>query len=104
MRAHGIEPDRSDVAIGPYRVDFLFERERLVVEVDGYRYHGTPRRFVDDRRRIAYLAARGLLVFPLTWQDFGPGGNRAMADLRQALHARRNRDGPESPRPDAQGQ
>lgn len=89
MRKHGIEPDESDVEIGPYRVDFLFRRERLVVEVDGYRYHGTPKRFVDDRRRAAYLAARNLQVFPLTWQDFGARAARAMADLQAALEQRR---------------
>jgi very-short-patch-repair endonuclease len=53
MREHGLEPDSSDVKIGPYRVDFLFERERVAVEIDGYRYHGTTKRFVDDRRRTA---------------------------------------------------
>ena len=89
MRRHGIEPDASDVPIGPYRVDFLFEAERLVVEVDGYRYHSTPRRFVDDRRRTAYLAARGLQVFPLTWDDLGPGAVLAMRRLKDTLAARR---------------
>jgi very-short-patch-repair endonuclease len=66
MRDHGIEPDGSDVKIGPYRVDFLFERERVAIEVDGYRYHGTPKRFVDDGRRSKYLASKGIQVFPLT--------------------------------------
>ena len=88
MRDHGIEPDASDVQIGSYRADFLFERERLVVEVDGYRYHGTRKRFVSDRRRTAYLAARDYQVFPLTWDDLGPNAPRAMRDLRSALALR----------------
>jgi very-short-patch-repair endonuclease len=69
-------------------VDFWFERERLAVEVDGYRYHGTPKRFVSDRRKIAYLAARGIQIVPLTWDDVGPGAERAMTDLKSALAAR----------------
>jgi very-short-patch-repair endonuclease len=90
MRAHGIEPDETDVQIGPYRADFLFRRERLIVEIDGYRYHGTPKRFVGDRRRAAYLAGRGFMTFPLTWQDLGPNSARAMGDLRAALAKRRS--------------
>lgn len=90
MRAHGIEPDSSDVQIGPYRVDFWFERERVAVEVDGYRYHSTPKRFADDRRRAAYLAGRGVQLFPLTWHDLGPESGRAMSNLRAALTSRRH--------------
>lgn len=89
MCAHGIEPDASDVPIGPYRLDFLFRRERLVVEVDGYRYHSGRKRFVDDRRRVAYLAARGLQVFPLTWSDLHEGAEAAMVRLIRTLEHRR---------------
>ena len=88
MRQHGIEPDASDIQVGPYRVDFWFEHERLAVEIDGYRYHGTRKRFVGDRRKIAYLAGRGIQVVPLTWDDLGPGAERAMNDLKSALAAR----------------
>ena len=89
MKEHGLQPDASDHRIGPYRVDFWFEAARVAVEVDGYRYHATPKRFVDDRRRAAYLAARGVLVFPITWQDvIAPSG--AMAQLRETLALRRS--------------
>jgi very-short-patch-repair endonuclease len=89
MREHTLEPDESDHRVGPYRVDFFYRRERLVVEVDGYRYHSTRRRFVADRRRTAYLAARGIQVFPLTWDDLHAGSERAMADLERTLAERR---------------
>ena len=89
MRRHGIEPDESDVEIGPYRVDFIFRRERLVVEIDGYRYHGTPKRFREDRHRTAYLSARGMQVFPLTWHDLGAGATRSMELLQATLEERR---------------
>ena len=89
MRAHGIEPDETDFPIGSYRVDFLFRAERLVVEVDGYRYHGTPHRFVSDRRRIAALGAMGYQVHPLTWDDIVNRSGSAMRDLRLALARRR---------------
>ena len=89
MRAHGLEPEESDVSIGPWRVDFLFRQELLIVEVDGYRYHSTPRRFIQDRRRLADLAARGLQVFPLSWSDITSDGQRAMRRLQMTLERRR---------------
>ena len=90
MLRHGLDPE-TDVEIGPWRVDFLFRAEGVVVEVDGYRYHSTPQRFVDDRRRAADLAARGLLTLSLTWDDLGPEADAAIARLHQALARRRNR-------------
>ena len=89
MRAHGIEPDATQYPVGPYRLDFYFEAERLAVEVDGRRFHDTPKRFVEDRRRTAYLAARNIQVLPLTWHDLHGGQARAMQQLRQARAARR---------------
>lgn len=88
MRKHGIEPDETEYPIGPYRVDFLFRAERLVVEVDGYQFHSTPQRFVADRRRIATLNAMGFLVHPLTWTDLVDTPEKAMETLRTALLAR----------------
>ena len=88
MRDHGIEPDATQHPIGPYRVDCWFERERVAVEVEGFRYHSTPRRFADDRRRTAYLAARGVLVFPITWEDLNEAGT-TMARLGATLASRR---------------
>jgi very-short-patch-repair endonuclease len=44
------------------KVDFYFASERLVIEVDGYRYHHTRRAFERDRERDAILATAGLRV------------------------------------------
>ncbi len=89
MKAHGLVPDDSDVSIGPYRVDFLFRSERVIVEVDGYAYHGTRKRFVDDRRRDAELSAMGYLVVRLSWSDLHEGCGAAMSRLRRTLERRR---------------
>ncbi|MGI9020362.1 MAG: endonuclease domain-containing protein [Solirubrobacterales bacterium] len=88
MRRHGLEPE-TDVEIGPWRVDFLFRDERVVVEVDGYRYHSTPKRFVEDRRRAADLTARGFALLSLTWDDLGPEAGAAMTKLLKVLEGRR---------------
>ena len=89
MVEHGLEPTRSQAEIGPYRVDFLYEPERLIVEVDGYRYHGTRYRFLHDRRRSAYLVARGYVVFPISWSDLVERPAETMRALGDALAARR---------------
>ena len=85
MRKYGIEPDHSDFRIGPYRVDFYFRRERVAVEVDGFRYHATPARFAADRRRAAALGARGVQIFPLTWDDVTVDSEVAIRRLKATL-------------------
>jgi very-short-patch-repair endonuclease len=89
MRRHGLDPE-SDVRIGRYRVDFLFRAERLIVEVDGYRYHRTRERFKADRRRTASLMGMGWDVFPLTWWDHTEEPLESMTRLRAALDERRS--------------
>jgi very-short-patch-repair endonuclease len=89
MIEHGLEPDETQVWIGPYRVDFLYRPERLVVEADSYQFHGTKKRFVEDRRRTAYLIAGGYEVFPLTWWDLTEQPEASMSRLRRAREARR---------------
>jgi len=81
MLDHDLKPDQSQARIGPYRVDFLYEAERLVVEVDGYRYHRTRDRFVRDRRRRAHLMALGYEVFVVSWPDLVDAPKQTMARL-----------------------
>lgn len=49
----GLEPT-VQALVGPYRVDFLFPVEHVVVEVDGREWHGVDRAKA-DRRRQKYL-------------------------------------------------
>ena len=48
-------------------VDFAWRDVRLVVEVDGYRYHRSPRAFEDDRARDVTLTVAGWTVLRFTW-------------------------------------
>lgn len=52
-----------------YEVDFLWRAERLIVEVDGHRYHASKSAFENDRRRDAVLAAAGYTVMRVTWDQ-----------------------------------
>ena len=59
---------RTQVPIGPYRVDFLAIRSatRLVIEADGAAYHSAPEEVAYDVQRDAYLKARGYQVMRFT--------------------------------------
>ena len=64
-RRHAIPKPEVNVRIGPYEVDFLWRAERVVVEVDGYRYHSDRAAFRADRAKDRYLGQRGLTVVRL---------------------------------------
>lgn len=49
-----------------YEVDFLWRDQSLVVEVDGYAYHGGQSAFERDRAKDAKLSAAGLEVMRVT--------------------------------------
>jgi very-short-patch-repair endonuclease len=52
-----------------YTVDFLWPRERVIVETDGFGAHGTRHRFESDRARDARLLAAGYTVLRFTWRQ-----------------------------------
>jgi very-short-patch-repair endonuclease len=68
-RRVGLPIPRTQVRLLRYTVDFLWERERVVVEVDGFRAHGTRLRFETDRERDAALVAAGYRVLRFTWRQ-----------------------------------
>lgn len=49
------------------KVDFLWRRERVVVECDGYRFHRGRVAFERDHRRDAQLALLGIETLRFTW-------------------------------------
>ena len=55
--------------LAPYTVDFLWPRERLVVETDGWVAHRGRQAFEDDRARDAFLKARGYEVLRFSWRQ-----------------------------------
>jgi len=74
MDHHGINGWQGNVRIKlpgqiPFRVDFLFAKERLIVEVDGWAFHSSRQSFEDNRWRDAQLQAAGYQVLRLTWNQ-----------------------------------
>jgi len=72
-----------------FLIDFLWEKERVIVETDGRETHETPTAFQDDRRRDQFLAAAGYRVLRITWDQIH--GERAAVLRRVELSLRRRR-------------
>ncbi len=66
------------------RVDFCFAAARLVVEVDGARWHPEPQR---DRQRDNALASLGWRVLRFTWHEVVRDSAGVVAAVRTALDA-----------------
>jgi very-short-patch-repair endonuclease len=66
---HRIERPEVNQIVEGYLVDFVWRDRRLIVEVDGYRYHRAPRSFETDRERDAQLTVKGWRVLRFTWRQ-----------------------------------
>jgi Transcriptional regulator, AbiEi antitoxin/Protein of unknown function (DUF559) len=64
----GLPLPRMNARVAGWEVDAFWPAQRLVVEIDGWRYHRTRRRFEDDRRKDAALQAAGYRVIRITWR------------------------------------
>jgi very-short-patch-repair endonuclease len=80
-----LPPPEINVSIHGYEVDFLWRKQRLVVEVDGYAYHGNRGAFERDRRKDAHLHAAGLSTMRVTWLQMQDEPFALIARLAQAL-------------------
>jgi very-short-patch-repair endonuclease len=85
IRKAQLHDPATNVELGGYQVDFLWRRERLVVEVDGQAYHSSRRRFESDRRRDADLVAAGMRVMRVTWSQIVSEPEALVARVAQAL-------------------
>ena len=66
---HGIPRPLVNEMIGPWRPDFRWEAERLVVETDGMRFHRTAAKRRRDAAKDAYMREQGYAVLRFTWTD-----------------------------------
>jgi very-short-patch-repair endonuclease len=65
-RRRSLPMPEVNARVGPYWVDFLWRDRRLIVETDGYRYHGTRAAFESDRKRDVDLKLMGFTVVRFT--------------------------------------
>jgi very-short-patch-repair endonuclease len=65
--AHRLPRPMSNVIVQGREVDFVWQDARLIVEVDGYRYHRSPSAFEDDRERDVILSLAGWTALRFTY-------------------------------------
>jgi very-short-patch-repair endonuclease len=78
------EPE-ANVEVFGHEVDFVWRRERLVVEVDGFAYHSSRSRFELDREKDGELSAAGVQVVRVTWHQIVAEPEAMLVRLAQTL-------------------
>lgn len=68
-----------------FEPDCLWERERLIVELDGRAVHGTERAFEGDRQRDRVLLTEGWRSARVTWRQLEDEPDAIAADLGELL-------------------
>jgi very-short-patch-repair endonuclease len=69
IKAANLPRPHTNVRVAGWEVDAFWPASRLVVEVDGYAYHGNRAAFERDRRKDAALVAAGYTVIRITWRQ-----------------------------------
>jgi very-short-patch-repair endonuclease len=84
---HGLPRPKMNQPLGPYCLDALWPRERLVVELDSYAIHTTRQAFESDRARDRALTLAGYRVLRITWRQLTAEPHVLVEQIRTALTA-----------------
>ena len=76
---------RFNARLAGYEVDAVWPDRRLVVEVDGYAYHGHRAQFERDRRKDLALTAAGYRVIRVSWRQLTQEPFALIAVISSAL-------------------
>jgi very-short-patch-repair endonuclease len=85
VRKAGLPKPIVNVRVGKHLVDFLWREQRVVVEIDGFAFHGKRWSFERDRRRDAELQASGYVVLRFTWRALISERDLVLVRLAQTL-------------------
>jgi very-short-patch-repair endonuclease len=84
-RHHRLPQPEVNVRVDRFLVDFLWRREHLIVEVDGWESHRTRSAFEEDRARDARLTLLGYHVLRFTWRQVEDDAARVARTVRELL-------------------
>jgi very-short-patch-repair endonuclease len=82
---HHLSKPEVNVRVGPFLVDFLWRKQRLVVETDGWRYHRGSFASADDEARDRQLRRWGYRVLRFTYDQVTRDPHSVAAAVRLAL-------------------
>jgi very-short-patch-repair endonuclease len=85
VRKGRLQGPQVNAKVSGYEVDFLWQRQRLIVEIDGFAFHSSPGAFERDRRRDAVLTGAGFRVVRVTWRQVTKEPEALLVSLAEAL-------------------
>jgi len=91
LRQARLPPPRTNLRINGFEADLVWPEHKLIVEVDGYQFHGHRRAFERDRRRDAAHALAGYTVIRITWRQLTQEPMAVAATIAGALAMARAR-------------
>jgi very-short-patch-repair endonuclease len=92
IRESGLPRPETNVRFGPYEPDFVWRRERLIVELDSPTFHGGPRAFQHDREKDLFYRDARFDVLRFTREHVVHEPPRVLVRLAQALARRHATD------------
>jgi len=88
VRRHHLPLPETNVKLGHWEVDFLWRRQRVIVETDSFLYHRGSISFEDDYARDLDLRQRGYTVLRFAEKQIEEESDRVASDVARALSAR----------------
>jgi very-short-patch-repair endonuclease len=90
LRAAHLPQPKVNARVAGCVPDFVWESERVVLEVDGWKFHRHRRAFENDRKKDMIFADAGYHVIRVTWRQFTQEPLALIAHIARVLD-RRNR-------------
>jgi very-short-patch-repair endonuclease len=97
VKEAGLPTPAVNTTIAPYELDFLWPAERVVVETDGWAFHGNRDAFERERAKDRDLQALGYVVMRFTWRQITTGRLSVAASLAAVLAMRTPHRAPTHP-------
>jgi very-short-patch-repair endonuclease len=89
IRRANLAPPVTQHWVAGFPADFAWPEHRLIVEVDGFQFHGHRRAFERDRKRDAAHVLAGYRVIRITWRQLHEEPFTVVAIIAAALSASR---------------
>ena len=93
LRQARLPQPNTNVLVAGCEVDFLWPAERVVLEVDGWKFHGHRRAFESDRKKDMILADAGYHVIRVTLRHFTQEPLALIAHIARVLDRRSRASG-----------
>jgi very-short-patch-repair endonuclease len=85
IRDSGLPRPEVNVKLGPYVPDFMWRRERLIVEIDSPTFHAAPRAFENDRDKDLFYRDARFDVLRFTRKHVVTRGPMVLVTVAQTL-------------------